>query len=954
MMNRFRLGWLVLLAFLALWPSIGFVPHAVAEDPKPFPGPVGKWHEFDKFEFEIAGAKATVVVPARPLPGRPWVWRGEFFGAFADADLALVKAGWHLAYYGVPDLFGSPKAVTKWEAFHTRLTTDYKLHPKPGLIGLSRGGLYCLNWAVAHPDRTLAIYLDNAVCDFKSWPGGQPLKLGMGKGSPAEWKKLLAAYDFANDAEAIAYPRNPTETLEPLAKAKIPLLLVYGDQDQVVPHTENSERVFDRYKALGGPVERIVKPGQDHHPHGLKDVSLVVKFFEAARIAEAVRTAVITNIRHQPAQPKPGEPVLVMAQLKPGTSKPVLKLQAVEPGQYIRKTDPNYETAWTELPMHDDGQNGDSAAGDGVYSVRVPEAWQRHRWLIRYRVVATQSNGEIAVAPRPDDPSPNFAWWCDAGPASWTGARDPGKTPAVTYSTEFLRTLQSLHLIARAEDVQRSQWDGNFYKQKHQGTIVYRGVVYDHIQFSNRGQGSTYISGKNKWGLKFNRGHDLPLVDHDGQPFPDELDSLNLNPGGSTPYIPILRGIAGLDEVLSMRAYRLAGVPSPPATWIQWRVVTGAEEVSQKDQYAGDLWGLYVAMGEMKPKQLADRKLPDGLTVSAQSGIKHTPRGMADPQKEWETFLNGMRSNPNETWWRKNLDLPAYYSFHALNRLIGNVDLRPDGNHGYYRYPDGRWAPIPWDNDMILVPRHHQPGHIEAIGCLNQPAIAREYRNRAREILDLFASDATERGGQVGQLAADLSQALTPKNFTVDWPRLDEAVWNQHPRMNQKGSYYVNPMSADHFGGSWKRTLATPDFAGFRKYLIDFCTDSRPTKNYAPNDGDPRGYGWGYLVHEAKDEKIPATPTVSRDPDKANTFEATAFASPAGHTAAVLEWRVGLVGRHGQYELNEIWRHAESTDRSITIPSKAFSLQGEYRVRARWRDSTGRASHWSAPVTIVN
>jgi hypothetical protein len=50
----------------------------------------------------------------------------------------------------------------------------------------------------------------------------------------------------------------------------------------VVPHAENSERVFDRYKALGGPVGRVVKPGQDHHPHGLKDVTPVVKFFNDA------------------------------------------------------------------------------------------------------------------------------------------------------------------------------------------------------------------------------------------------------------------------------------------------------------------------------------------------------------------------------------------------------------------------------------------------------------------------------------------------------------------------------------------------------------------------------------------------------------------------------------------------------------------------------------------------
>ena len=137
-------------------------------------------------------------------------------------------------------------------------------------------------WAAAHPEKTLAVYLDNGVCDFKSWPGGKPKGRGTGKGSEAEWKKLLAAYDFKTDAEAVAYKLNPVDNLAPLAKAKIPLLLVYGDKDTVVPQAENSELVFDRYKALGGPVERVVKPGQDHHPHGLKDVTPVVRFFTDA------------------------------------------------------------------------------------------------------------------------------------------------------------------------------------------------------------------------------------------------------------------------------------------------------------------------------------------------------------------------------------------------------------------------------------------------------------------------------------------------------------------------------------------------------------------------------------------------------------------------------------------------------------------------------------------------
>ncbi len=249
---------------------------------KPFPGKVSKWNGFARHDFKIDGANVIVVVPAKPLPGRPWVWRGEFFGAFPNADIELAKRGWHLAYIGVPNLFGAPRAVARWETFHDAMVKEYGLHRKPGLMGISRGALYCMSWAAAHPDKTLAVYLDNGVCDFKSWPGGKLKGLGSAQGSAGEWKNVLRAFDFKNDQEAIAYKHNPVDNLAPLAKANVPLLLVYGDSDKVVPHKENSEIVFDRYKAIGGSVERIVKAGGDHHPHGLPDPRPIVEFFEKA------------------------------------------------------------------------------------------------------------------------------------------------------------------------------------------------------------------------------------------------------------------------------------------------------------------------------------------------------------------------------------------------------------------------------------------------------------------------------------------------------------------------------------------------------------------------------------------------------------------------------------------------------------------------------------------------
>ncbi len=679
----------------------------------------------------------------------------------------------------------------------------------------------------------------------------------------------------------------------------------------------------------------------------------LVSIMQALEILTAllILSAPVPEIQHEPKLPQPDTAVVVTAKLPAGTKSATLKLQVVPAGKYIRKADAEYEKTWTEQPMTDDGKNGDAKANDGIFTAIVPKEVQKHRYLIRYRVTYLGADEKKVQRPAADAECPNFAYWCDTGPAEWSGAQVPGKTAKHTYTSAFLNTMPTMHLIAKADDVAKSQWDGQFYKKKFPGTVVYRGEVYDHIQFNNRGQGSTYASGKNKWGVKFSNSHKILMVDQDGTPFPHTCDSLNLNPGGSTPHLPIHRGITGVDEVLSMKAYRLAGVPSPSVMWMQWRVVTGAEEVNVKDQYAGDLWGLYVVVAEMKPDMLSSIGLVDGLTVSSQSGVKHTPKGMMGADKTWEAFLNGMRSNPKESWWRENLDLRAYYSFHALNRLLGNVDLRPDGNHGYYRHPDGHWSPIPWDNDMMFVPRHHQPGHIEAIACLNQEKLQIEYRNRARDFLDLYVADRSPTGGQLAQHMADMTKAIQPKDFKVDWSMLDAAVWDQNPHMNQKGSYFVNPASGAHFGGPWSRKLATNDFDGFRKYILDFCTDSRKSHKYAPNDGDPVGYGWGYLAFEAKDDKLPTMPSIKKN-DAAN-YDASGFESPAKQKAEALEWRVGRVGQVGLYELADHWTTSVKAAKDVTIPKDVFKEAGTYRVRARWRDATGRCSHWSPALEVV-
>lgn len=240
----------------------------------PFPGTISDWNGFPKYEFMVDGKPALVVAPKQPAAGMPWVWHGEFFGHKPAPDIALLEKGYHIAYLKVQDMLGSPGAVQHWNAFYQDLTTRYGLSKKPSLVGLSRGGLYCYNWAAANPDKVSCIYADAPVCDFKSWPGGQ----GQGKGDPKNWERVMKLWGFQDEAEALAAKVNPVDNLAALAKNGVPLLHVYGDADEVVPWQENTGIMAERYKALGGLITLIVKPGVGHHPHGLEDSTPIVDF----------------------------------------------------------------------------------------------------------------------------------------------------------------------------------------------------------------------------------------------------------------------------------------------------------------------------------------------------------------------------------------------------------------------------------------------------------------------------------------------------------------------------------------------------------------------------------------------------------------------------------------------------------------------------------------------------
>ena len=238
-----------------------------------FPGPQSQWHGFIRHDFSHDGRRCIIVAPKQTAEGTPWVWRARFFGHEPQADIALLKLGFHVAYCDVAQLFGSPTAVKHWNSFYERVTKEFGFAKKPALEGMSRGGLIVYNWTAANPDKVACLYGDAPVCDFKSWPGGN----GTNKRSDRAWADCLKAYGLAEE-QALAYRGNPIDNLKPLAEAKIPILHVVGAADETVPVAENSAIIEARYKELGGDITVISKPGIGHHPHALKDPKPIVDF----------------------------------------------------------------------------------------------------------------------------------------------------------------------------------------------------------------------------------------------------------------------------------------------------------------------------------------------------------------------------------------------------------------------------------------------------------------------------------------------------------------------------------------------------------------------------------------------------------------------------------------------------------------------------------------------------
>jgi pimeloyl-ACP methyl ester carboxylesterase len=169
--------------------------------------------------------------------------------------------------------FGQPEDLDRKARFVRFLQEKYGLRKKCVPVGFSCGGMIGIYFAERYPELVSCLYIDAPVVNFMSWPchfGQENPKPGLGE--------ILPALGLKNLAELMAYRKMPLDKIPSLIEKKIPLVMASGDSDTTVPYDENGIFVERAYKEAALPIEVYIKPGGDHHPHGIPDPTPIVDF----------------------------------------------------------------------------------------------------------------------------------------------------------------------------------------------------------------------------------------------------------------------------------------------------------------------------------------------------------------------------------------------------------------------------------------------------------------------------------------------------------------------------------------------------------------------------------------------------------------------------------------------------------------------------------------------------
>ncbi len=650
-----------------------------------------------------------------------------------------------------------------------------------------------------------------------------------------------------------------------------------------------------------------------------------------------------TDIRmdHSPRSPRSEDSVRVTAQV-PGPPYPTemwLHYQIVKPGQYIARTDPEFTTRWETVRLSDDGTLGDQRANDGILSATLPSRLQQNRHLTRYFVSPNHTVTETEF-----EESQKKAYFVYDGVPDFLAAINPRShntklsTPK-RFPSEALTRVPVYHLISKNDWIEEATWkprrrgyrSGNDHQYEHTGTLVYDGIVYDHIQFRARGGGWRHAMGKNMWKINFHREQPFQAKDNFGKPYRSTWDKLNLGACIQQGQYR-MRGEHGMFDALTYRLFNLAGTPAPRTHWIHFRIVDDEHE-ALKSQYEGDFWGLYLAVENIDEFFIHEHDLAQGNLYKIENlqpherylGVPfHSPISNPYP------FIRSLsRGGLDETWWQERVDLDRYYRYRSILECVRHYDVAHGKNY-FFLFDGGqaRWLQIPWDVDLTWTDYMYGTGRepFQRAQIFRNKTREDAYHYQLTEIRDLLFNSLS-----MNQLIDDHAAIIDPAIDSLSLADADRAMWDFHPIMNSR-------YSMPHQAGQGQFYFQRPEgsFEDMVSYMKDFArqrqhwVDKNLLRGYRPANAP-----------ELKMEQSNRTFRFSANHEAENTVR--------------WEWRLARIQTQDLHRrrapLYEIEGDILKQEHSDSVQMSRSELEpGTYRIRARGVRQDGEKTRWSKSI----
>lgn len=180
----------------------------------------------------------------------------------------LLKFKYFICGIEIGETFGNRSGIEVFNRFYKYIVPKYALDEKVILLCQSRGGLMHYNWAIENAEKVLAIAGIYPACNLESWPNLRNVYKFYG-------------YSSAEEMESNIEKHNPLYGLESLANKKIPIFHLHGDKDDIIPSKENSLKLIEKYKNLGGigEIAIIKNEGHSSSPSFFKSKQLLEFFY---------------------------------------------------------------------------------------------------------------------------------------------------------------------------------------------------------------------------------------------------------------------------------------------------------------------------------------------------------------------------------------------------------------------------------------------------------------------------------------------------------------------------------------------------------------------------------------------------------------------------------------------------------------------------------------------------